>query len=143
MVVPWADPRCIVCLNVRDLDEEHIIPKVVGGRLKCSFLCKHCNNTFGTDLDARLKDDPQIRKAALDLSQELPGLAGSIEEGAAYMGKTAYGEVQGTVRNGEFRPRALRPSDGSLMLSTPEAREAIIGRLKKEGRAAEIPAAVE
>jgi hypothetical protein len=142
MLVPWSDPRCIVCLEQRALTEEHVIPAVVGGRLRSPFLCKTCNNTLGTTIDARLKADPDVRRAALDLKGTLPGLVEAIEEGNPYIGKSAYGEVQGTVKKGEFRARALSPGDGSLLLPNPGAREAIVQMLKKQGRESEIPGAL-
>ena len=142
MLVQWSDPRCIVCLEERELTEEHVIPSLVGGRLRSPFLCKTCNNTLGTTNDARLKADPQVRKAALDLRETLPGLVEAIEDGNPYIGKSAYGEVEGTIKNGKFRARALKPGDGSLLLPNPGAREAIVQMLKKQGRDSEIPGAL-
>ncbi len=125
------------------LTAEHIIPEVIGGRLRSDFLCKPCNNTLGTTTDSRLKSDPQIRKAAPGLREALPGLLEAIENGAAYVGRSGYGEFLGSIKNGSFRPRPLKPGDGSLMLANPEAREAIVQMLKKQGRDSEIPAALE
>ncbi len=143
MVVPWTDPRCIVCLEERELTVEHIIPALVGGRLRSSFLCKPCNSTLGTTIDSRVKSDPHVRRAALQLKETLPELVETIEDGAAYVGKSGYGEFQGSVKAGAFRPHPLRPGDGSLMLATPEARDAIVQMLRKQGRDLEIPAALE
>jgi hypothetical protein len=90
-----------------------------------------------------LKPDALVRKSVLSLRDTLPGLAQALEEGGVYIGRSAVGEFQGSVKNGTFRPRPLKPGDGSLMLSNPEARDAIARMLRKEGRESEIPAALE
>jgi len=143
MNIRWNDSRCILCLEELPLTSEHVIPQVLGGRLKSAFLCARCNSELGTSQDAKLKSDAMIRGSALELRPVLPGLVEALDEGGAYVGSSAIGEFQGTVKKGVFRPRPLRPGDGSLMLANPEAREAIVRMLKKEGRDAEIPAALE
>ena len=143
MKIPWKDPRCILCLQEGALTSEHVIPQVLGGRLQAEFLCATCNSRLGTALDARVKSDPRIRKAALELRHELPGLAEAIEDGAPYFGKTTLGEFQGRVKNGVFRSEPLIPGDGSLILATPLARDAIKQMLMKQGRGSEIPSAIE
>ncbi len=86
MILPWTDPRCIICLEQSELTLEHIIPKLIGGRLQSGFLCKSCNNTLGMNIDSRLKGDPQVRSAGLGLRDSLPGLVEAIENAAITLG---------------------------------------------------------
>jgi len=52
---------CALCLEEKELTEEHVIPYVLGGRYKWPGLCKSCNNKLGSDLDARFAQNAIVR----------------------------------------------------------------------------------
>ena len=72
MKVPWPGDRCIICLANDALTEEHVIPEALGGDLTCYFLCKPCNDVFGSSFEAKAKTDPAIRIAVRNLRSEIP-----------------------------------------------------------------------
>lgn len=72
MKVPWFGDRCIICLGNDALSEEHVIPAALGGDLKCDFLCKPCNDLFGSSFEAKARTDPAIRIAVANLRSEIP-----------------------------------------------------------------------
>ena len=139
MVVPWTDPRCIVCLEERPLTEEHIIPQVIGGKLRASFLCGPCNSRFGTQYDSRLRFDPLVRQTALNLRSTLPDLVESMERGGAYVGRANGQEFSGIIRDGVFQPHACGPAGEFLILPQQHALASIEADLARHGRATEIP----
>lgn len=69
----WCDRRlvhsgyvvdCNEGFGPRPRSEEHIIPKDVFGRLTTMYLCKCCNEFFGSVCDHSLVKDPRIFEAA-------------------------------------------------------------------------------
>ena len=34
---------CILCISNKPDSKEHIIPEIIGGRIKAKILCKNCN----------------------------------------------------------------------------------------------------
>ena len=64
------------------LSEEHVIPSSLAGDLKCDFVCKPCNDFFGSTFEAKAKTDPAIRLAVANLHEELPAaIYQRIEDG--------------------------------------------------------------
>jgi len=67
MKIPWSGNQCIICIQHRPLSDEHVIPRSLGGDLTCDFVCKPCNDSFGSTFEASAKADPAIRLAAAHL----------------------------------------------------------------------------
>src|SRR5260221_9747795 len=64
--------RCIFCLEERPGSEEHVFPSAIGGRLTTDRVCRPCNSTLGSRVDAALSDSFIIRSRRARL-----GLAGN------------------------------------------------------------------
>ncbi|VAW04853.1 hypothetical protein MNBD_ALPHA07-1893, partial [hydrothermal vent metagenome] len=73
-------------LNEDELTVEHIIPKSIGGILRCRFLCPTCNSKFGAGFEANASLAPELRKAASGL-MNIPTLKEKLERGAEYQGQ--------------------------------------------------------
>ena len=72
MKAPWSGDSCIICLGGDALSEEYVIPAALGGKLKCDFLCKPCNDFFGSSFEAKARTDPAIRIAVAPASAGTP-----------------------------------------------------------------------
>ena len=131
MKTPWLGDRCIICLENDALSEEHVIPAALGGDLTCDFLCKPCNDVFGSSFEAKAKTDPAIRIAVAKLRSEIPLLHDQIEEGQQYSAQS--GPARGIYRQGAVTPRTFRHNDGSLIASGSDALEHIERILIKDG----------
>src|SRR5262245_21663821 len=138
MKVPWFGDRCIICLGNDALSEEHVIPEALGGDLKCDFLCKPCNDLFGSSFEAKAKTDPAIRIAVAELRSEIPLIHGLLEDGQQYFAQSGPARIRGIFRQGAVTPLPSRHIDGSLMLPTNEAPEHIERILTKDGHAPEF-----
>jgi HNH endonuclease len=114
---------------------EHVIPESLGGKLTCHFLCKTCNSRFGHHHEGKAKTDPALRLLAATLRSSSPALASRLEEGQAYLAVGNGPARRGHVRRGEFKTRAQRLPDGSLLQATPDAQTSIAKMLRKEGLA--------
>jgi hypothetical protein len=120
--LPWPGNQCIVCLKHEPLSEEHIIPSSLGGDLKCDFLCKPCNDVFGSTFEARAKTDPAIRLAVANLHAELPAsIYQRIEDGQLWTAQSGSIRTRATYRDGELTPKTFRHIDGSLLVPTKDA----------------------
>jgi hypothetical protein len=64
--------RCIFCSNERPPSSEHVFPLAIGGHITTDRVCKECNSTLGSRVDAALCDFLPIRKRRAEL-----GLAGN------------------------------------------------------------------
>jgi hypothetical protein len=64
--------RCIFCLNERPSSLEHVFPLAIGGHITTDRVCKECNSTLGSRVDAALCDFIPIRQRRAEL-----GLAGN------------------------------------------------------------------
>jgi len=53
--------KCIFCKrnsedgNKFELTDEHVIPEMIGGWITIPFVCKDCNNRFGSNIESKLK----------------------------------------------------------------------------------------
>ena len=133
MKVDWTGTQCILCLEGRSLTEEHVIPQALGGRLSCHFLCRSCNSRFGSEVEAVAKSDPSILLAARELRSDIPKLSQELVESHPHMSKGQGPRSSGYVRNGAFHIRSQECDDGSLILPTDKAGNAISKILKREG----------
>lgn len=133
MKVRWISNQCILCLREHVLCEEHLIPTSLGGKLACDFLCRDCNSRLGYDLEAKAKFDPSVVIAAKHMKPVIPALAASILDGHPYLGHSEPGPAKGYMRNGEFRVHSRKMDDGSLILSTKDARDSLIKKLQRSG----------
>lgn len=105
----------------------------MGGVLVVPFLCSRCNSRLGTRVEAAARSDPSVRIAAYNLADRLPSLAKTLAERQAYIADSVPGRVRGHVKNDEFRVRSTQAPDESLILPTPDAREAIATILRRAG----------
>lgn len=133
MFLPWKHDRCILCLQQATLTEEHVIPQAIGGILKVPFLCKPCNDNLGALVEAAAKKDPSIRLALEEIRPLSPELIAKLTEGQEYIANSSRGKVRGVVSKGEFRVRAKKQSDGSLIQPTPQGRRLVKKHLQKTG----------
>lgn len=122
MKLPWFGKQCIICLRHGPLSEEHVIPSSLAGDLTCDFVCKPCNNVFGSTFEARAKADPAIRLAVANLSGELPAaIYQRIEEGQEWISQSGPIRTRAAYRAGELMPKTFRHVDGSLIVPTKDA----------------------
>ncbi len=133
MRVPWTESRCIVCLDTAPLTEEHVIPRALGGKLTCCFLCKPCNDRLGIGIEAGAKADPSIRLAALALRPEAPSVTALVEDGQHYVLESGPAKLRAKLVGGELRGRSIGLEDGSLMQPMDLARATVERMLVKDG----------
>lgn len=133
MRADWPAAECILCLEQTALCEEHLIPRVLGGSLTCSFLCRSCNSRFGSEIDAAAKSDPSILVAVGNLHDEIPYLSRRLIESHPHLSTGKGPRVSGSIQEGAFRVRPQGGNDGSLILPTSDARKAIAKILKRDG----------
>ena len=139
MKIPmWLD-CCIICRkpapSARDsgFSEEHVIPKSLGGILSCNFLCKACNDSFGSSFEAKAKQDPSIRLAISALRDKLPELFEKIETRQIYSVGTEIGRLTAYYRKGSITSGGTRLLDGSFLVPD-NATAARLGKmLSKDG----------
>jgi hypothetical protein len=96
MKVPWRADQCIICLERHALTEEHVIPESLRGNLKCDFLCKPCNDSFGSAFEAEAKTNPAIRLAVSRLQLQIPSVHSKIEHGQQYTAESGPASVPTT-----------------------------------------------
>jgi len=131
--VPWRGKRCIICLKETKLCDEHLIPEALGGKLTCKFLCVHCNSRLGRMLESSAKSDPAILLSAKNLEKDIPQLTGKLIKNHPHIGHSEQGSTCGYIKNNEFRVKAKKLKDGSIIQPTDEARKTIakiIGKSK-------------
>jgi hypothetical protein len=99
-----------------------VIPGSLAGDLKCDFVCKPCNDVFGSTFEASAKTDPAIRLAVANLHKELPAAVYQrIEDGQEWTVQSGPIPGRATFRAGELMPKAFSHTDGSLMVPTKDA----------------------
>ena len=133
MKADWPAVKCILCLEKTALCEEHLIPRVLGGNLTCSFLCRFCNSRLGSEVEAAAKSDPSILMAVRNLHYEIPHLSRRLIESHPHVSVGAGPRVSGSIQDEAFRVRSHTRDDGSIVLPTAEAHEAIAKILKRDG----------
>jgi len=139
MKIPWSGCQCIICLQDRPLSEEHVIPRSLGGDLTCNFICKPCNDLFGSTFEASAKIDPVIRLAAGYLRDKLPAATyQQIEDGQLWTAKNGPVPVRAIYRAGSLIPKPFRHTDGSLMVPTKDAAGHIERMATRRGYGSEI-----
>ena len=115
MLVPWSDPRCVVCLGtpvagngMTARSDAHVIPESVGGVLSAFCLCKRCNNEMGR-MEALLARDVSVRRSVnYQLHSRLPEkLVRRILNRLEYLADTEeFGCVIAVLdENGELQPK--------------------------------------
>lgn len=133
MKVPWSGSRCIICLNVGSLCDEHIIPQALGGRITSKFLCSSCNSKLGHDLEHSAKSDPSVLIAAKHLSTKIPHLANSLLQSHPHLGHSEQGTFRGNFKNGKFQVRSHLAGDSSIIQPTDDAIKTISTILRRSG----------
>lgn len=134
MKIPWVENKCILCLKENTLCDEHIIPKSIGGRLICCFLCLDCNSELGHEIDAYAKSDPSILLAANKLNNKIPTLTKKIINDHPHIADSKQGKIQGYIKNNEFIVRSKKLEDGSFIEPTQSAKKSIYKILKKQNQ---------
>jgi hypothetical protein len=133
--------RCAFCLREPPgvpLSDEHVFPESMGGMFTVRFVCKGCNDTLGSDVDALLTEYPLIQMLRMGLhipnkSGELPAalkdgeIVGHPGVVASYVAKVP-GE-KGVVKP---RPKVIR-------FTTPDGRSFV----NVEGQADEARRIIE
>lgn len=126
----WRGTKCILCLSEEGLSKEHIIPKSLGGILTCRFLCRSCNSTLGSELEAEIKSDPTI----LLLAAHAGGVNARLDKlvgGHPQIGESRLGPVKGFMRNDEFRVNPAKLEDGSLIKPSDQTPKTVITMLER------------
>lgn len=135
-----ASDTCILCLSKKPEKKEHIIPDVIGGRLKSCILCNDCNSIMGYKLEKTFKTDPMIRIAIENLRDELPKLYKDYTEGLEFIG---YDKNDKKIKMKKYKEKLKikteKKEDDSIIVDTNEAPEILKGltgsRKVKEPRA--------
>ena len=133
MRAEWPATRCILCLEEGALCEEHLIPRALGGKFSCNFLCRACNSRFGSKAEASAKYDPSILLAARTLHGDIPKLSQRLIESHPHFSTGEGPRTSGYMQDGAYRVSPQELEDGSLILPTHEARKAITTMLKRTG----------
>jgi hypothetical protein len=131
--------KCILCTSAPPGHPEHVLPDVLGGRLKVPILCNKCNLGRGAELVATVKKDPSIRLAVEALQNRFPDFARKFLEKAQYAGRVPDGSLVQTSRRGN-RLEVL-PSKGtrdSIILDTQEAEKALAKKLRRSRHSPEV-----
>lgn len=115
--------KCIFCKknsedgNKFELTDEHVIPEMIGGWITIPFVCKDCNNHFGSNIESKLKKNIFIVSAIDKLKIQPPEIAyKSAQVTLEFPGNIkTKGKIVG---NGSVEFRPTLQDDGSLI--TPE-----------------------
>ena len=113
--------------------EEHLIPRSLGGKFTCNFLCRSCNSRLGSEAEAAAKSDPTILLAARTLHEDIPNLSQRLIESHPQFSTGEGPRTSGYMQDGAFCVSPQELDDGSLILPTNEARKAITTMLKRAG----------
>lgn len=135
MKITWQFDKCILCLKAPPNTFEHIIPESIGGRLQSYILCKKCNDITGSKLISKVKQDPSIRIALRNLSNKVPDLEESVENGQIYIGRDINNNLLTFIRKkSEFKVQEKKKRDDSLILDTKKVEKKHLKKiLKKRG----------
>lgn len=129
----WGHRQCIVCLVEKNLSEEHIFPRNLGGILTCSFLCNSCNSAFGSGFEAGARLSPEIRQTVTSLEHISADYKETLERGASYFSRFGSHTATQKVRaDGSLATAKL--GDGSIIVPELEAAERIASIMRKDGR---------
>lgn len=89
-------PLCILCVNERDLTEEHIVPDCVGGSLKPKLLCKDCNSSIGSTIDGPFSNTILVQLPRQ--FYQIPGRSGRVPNPFGNYGSTNHEGRELSVR---------------------------------------------
>jgi hypothetical protein len=121
---------CILCKSAPPGHPEHILPDILGGRLKGIILCNGCNLGRGAELVATVKQDPSIRLAVEALQSRIPDFGRRFLERAQYAGHGMDGSLVQTSRHGNrLEVLSSKGAQYSIILDTQEAEKALAKRL--------------
>ena len=91
---------CALCLEEKELTNEHVIPYVLGGRYEWPGLCQECNSKLGSELDAKFARNVIVRLSRY--IHQIKGRSGKLD--------SIYDEAEGTI--GEFEIPFKGSKDG-------------------------------
>ena len=81
---------CALCLEEKELTNEHVIPYILGGRHEWPGLCHECNSKLGSKLDAQFAQNTIVRLNRY--IHQVESRSGKLD--------SIYDEAEGTI--GEF-----------------------------------------
>lgn len=84
-------------------------------------------------MESKAKSDPSILLAVKKLQPEIPSLTSEIIGSHPHISHSEPGTNRGYVKNGEYRVKAKKLEDGSLIQPTTDARNSILKTLKRAG----------
>lgn len=119
-------------MKTAKLTEEHLIPKSLGGRLTCYFVCAACNSQLGHAVEADANNDPTVRLLATKLESSFPHLANSFSDKQPFFSTGPGGKSRGQIKNGEFVVQSRKLNDGSLIQPTAVAAKSLRQMLKRD-----------
>lgn len=143
--LPWEWKRCIVCLSEptpdNPMSSEHIIPEALGGILTVDFLCKRCNDFFGSNVDYTACSDLAIRQAAFTLpnvpAERYKEINRRLNQRQKFVLHTTEGnQVDGLAKNGTIQPIPTISKEGNLVQPKKLIDHAVKKRLAKDGKTA-------
>jgi len=134
MKLPSNFNSCSICLREIELTWEHIIPESIGGSLESDIQCSDCNNTLGTKIVSKAKQNYPVRLAIRSLRTTLPALFNAIEEGQLYTGIDTEGEAENLLfKRGTLKTVSHKTEEGILNVDQSVTVEKINSMLSKEG----------
>ena len=134
MKIAFDFDKCVYCFKNPVASWEHIIPDIIGGKLKAKLLCRNCNNELGSKLISKIKTDPSIRLAVKNLKNEIPELFETIEKNQIYNAKDKNDNyIKLRYKNSKLETIAHKKEDGSLILDTQKGVKNIEQMLRREG----------
>jgi len=133
MRIKFEFGKCIYCLKNPADSWEHIIPTSIGGRLQVQVLCSECNNNLGSKLISKVKTDPSIRLAVMNLRSKIPELFESIENHQIYGAKDENKNlIKLKYKNSKLEIIAHKKENGSLVIDTEKGIKNIVRILEKD-----------
>jgi hypothetical protein len=130
--------RCIFCLKDRPGTEEHVFPLAIGGRVTIDRVCRLCNSTLGSRVDAALSNSfvVRARRAELGLSGSsgTPPAAYEMLVGVAKLANEPERRIQTKFnkKSGRLDIRALHHATDVIMPNGSKARQIVIDARDKD-----------
>jgi hypothetical protein len=113
---------CILCRSNKPDSKEHIIPDIIGGRIKAKILCRDCNSVMGTRIENTFKTDPMIKIAFENLKETLPQLYKDYTSNSNFVG---FDEERKEIKMKKYKKglkiKTIKKLNGSIIVDTNRA----------------------